>query len=326
MRMLAVLQRQLAFNIACIARQEPVVSARSGRRSLLIEEANVILTHNLGESLELKQAHNAEALWRYVYAGKPKPFFHPVHTPAGFCITLFEPHDHFWHRGLWFTIKFINGENFWEEGEPFGTQRLPVAPSVTPISDGVIQIAHDSVWERPDGAGIVFNERRIITHRQLEGDAYALDWSISLTAQADLVLERTPFTTWGGYGGLTLRGNRNWQQTRLLFSDGSTSDRPIGHPALWADLAGTFDGGNKVTGGIAMFDHPENLRHPQPWYGATGAGHYFNAAFLFHEPLSVAKGQTLNLKYRVLIHDGMWDHDRLQVAYEAYVVNDDTSV
>ena len=49
--------------------------------------------------------------------GKPKPFFHPLSTPAGHCLSIFEPHDHPWHRGLWFTIKLINGENFSPEQE-----------------------------------------------------------------------------------------------------------------------------------------------------------------------------------------------------------------
>src|SRR5437773_4262742 len=95
------------------------------------------LLHDLRASLEL-QSTAALPLWRYVYGGKPKPFFHPLHTPAGHCLTLFEPHDHFWHRGLWFTIKFINGENFWEENDAFGTQRTLLPPAVMHAPDGSI--------------------------------------------------------------------------------------------------------------------------------------------------------------------------------------------
>lgn len=278
----------------------------------------MILRHDLGRSLELHIEGQEAPLWRYTYGRKPKPFFHPLHTPAGFCVSLFEPHDHVWHRGLWFTIKFLNGENFWEENGDFGTQRSPLPPTVTHETGGVIAWTHDQLWERPHGAGSVFGETRRITYRPLTQDAYALDWDITLVAQTDLLLDRTPYTTWGGYGGLTLRGNRNWQKTRLLFSDGTTSDRPLGIPALWADLSGTFDGGRDQEGGVALFDHPGNPRHPSPWYGGTGTGHYINAAFLFHEPMRLAAGETLRLRYRVLVHDFLWETGRLQAAYDAF--------
>jgi hypothetical protein len=279
----------------------------------------MLLKHDIGSFLEL--AHPAQELprWRYVYGGKPKPFFHPLCTPAGHCLTLFEPHDHVWHRGLWYTIKFINGENFWEENEPFGTQQTLLPPSVTHGEGGSVTVAHEQRWERPNGAGAVFAERRRFLYAPEGDDAYHLDFETELTAQADLLLDRTPFTTWGGYGGLVFRGNRNWQQTRLLFSDGSTSDRPTGIPADWADLSGKLDGGLKISGGVALFDHPENPRHPSPWYGATGAGHYINAAFLFHETMNVAAGQTLRFRYRVLVHDNVWEKDRLHEAYTTYL-------
>jgi hypothetical protein len=291
----------------------------------------MILKHELGKSVELAEPGRELPRWRYVYSGKPKPYFHPICTPAGHCLTLFEPHDHVWHRGLWYTIKFINGENFWEEHEPYGTQQtqsLSVVTEDPPVRASAtvrrspplrVRVAGRAVWVRPGGAGQVFREERRFNYEPLDDDCYALDFSTVLTAQADLLLDRTPFTTWGGYGGLTFRGSRNWQQTRLLFSDGSTSDRPTPVIANWCDLSGKLDGGPNQTGGIALFDHPNNPRHPTPWYGATGPGHYMNAAFLFNEPMNVAEGETLLFQYRALVHDGIWEVERLQSAYEDYL-------
>src|SRR5687768_15691653 len=58
----------------------------------------------------------------YRWGGLPKPCIHPLVTPAGHRLTGFEMSDHVWHRGLWFTIKFVNGTNFWEEQAAFGVQ------------------------------------------------------------------------------------------------------------------------------------------------------------------------------------------------------------
>ena len=284
------------------------------------------LEHVIGRSIALVDPAIVETfdktsllpLWKYVYAGKPKPYFHPLCTPSGHCLTLFEPHDHLWHRGLWYTIKFINEENFWEERPPFGTQQTVAPPAVTHGPGARITLRSELDWVRPDGASSVFHEKRRIAYEPLDAEAYAIDFQTTLRAQADLFLDRTPFTTWGGYGGLIFRGTRNWQQTRLLFPDGSTSDRPTGIPATWCDLSGKLDGGPELTGGVAIFDHPDNPRHPTPWYGATGPGHYFNAAFLFHEPMRVAEGEALTFRYRVLVHDGIWDVPRLEAAYAVY--------
>jgi hypothetical protein len=279
----------------------------------------MILTHDIGTSIALWPHGDAPARWCYVYSGKPKPYFHPLCTPAGQELSLFEPHDHLWHRGLWFTIKFINGENFWEEGDSHGTQRTLRPPAVIHHDNRAIEVVSDQDWLRPgQAAEAVLRERRRFVYRAIEEDAYALDFETHLTATRDLLLDRTPFTTWGGYGGLTFRGSRNWQETRLLFADGSTSDRPKGYPSAWCDLSGKIDGGRGLTGGVAMLDDPYNPRHPVPWYGATGAGHYFNAAFLFHEPMRVETGQTLHFRYRVLVHDGIWDAARLAREYDRY--------
>ena len=279
----------------------------------------MILTHDIGRSIELVDPALGLARWRYVYAGRPKPYVHPLRTPAGHCLTNFEPHDHLWHRGLWYTFKFINGENFWEEHEPYGTQRTRSFSLLVHDPGGRLAFHTALDWLRPGGEEAVFHEERELAHEALGAEAYALDFATTLTAAADLTLDRTPFTTWGGYGGLILRGNRNWVETHLLFPDGSTNDRPAGVPALWCDLSGKLDGGPDQTGGVAIFDHPDNPRHPTPWYGATGSGHYVNAAVLFHEPLRVAVGETLRFRYRVLVHDGIWDVPRLQAAYEAYI-------
>jgi hypothetical protein len=294
---------------------------------------DMILSHDLNKSLELRNPHREQPLWRYVYGGKPKPFFHPLCTPAGYVLSIFEPHDHLWHRGLWFTIKFVNEDNFWEEksDEPWGTQKTLLPPDARHGDDGRITVTSKQDWYRPNitgasagtsanlaSAGIVFHEDREFVYRPLSDRAYTIDFSTTLLPTMDLKLDRTPYTTWGGYGGLTFRGNRNWQETRLLFSDGTTSDRPLGYRASWCDLSGKFDGGPHATGGIAIFDHPKNPRHPTPWYGGTGPGHYFNAAFLFHEPMLIEAGQPLKFAYRVLVHDGMMDRAELQKEYEAY--------
>jgi len=270
--------------------------------------------------------------WTYVWDARRRPFVHPVATPAGHVLTVDAPDDHPWHHALWFTIKFVNGENFWEEYDAYGVLRHPTEPTTS--TDGRA-ITGDLEWIRPDRQTVVLRERRSLTHVPIDDDAYAIDLDTTLTPEVDVVLDRTPFTTWGGYGGLTFRGRADLRRTRLLASDGTEHERVLGDRGAWLDLSGTVDG---ALAGIAMLDHPDNPNHPVPWYASTRADTYgaspgggadgddeaddwsnfVNAAFLWDGPISLAANDTLTFDYRVIVHDGIWDRAQVQEQYDAW--------
>lgn len=254
--------------------------------------------------------------WTYRHGARRRPFLHPVRTPGGHTVTRDAPDDHPWHHGLWFTVKFVNGENFWEEYDTYGVLRHRGAPTVERPGDGRVVLSGTVDWIRPDRETVAVVEERTLTHVPLGSDAYAIDLDTTLVPDVDTTFDRTPFTTWGGYGGLALRGPGDWEGTRLMLADGSEHDRALGVPSAWCDL------GNAVAG-VAMFDHPDNPRFPCPWYGSTRAATYgdegwsnvLNAAFLFHEPLVIGAGDALRLRHRVVVHDGAWDAGRVADAH-----------
>jgi hypothetical protein len=238
-----------------------------------------------------------------------------VRTKAGHVLTRATPADHPWHRGLWFTIKFVDEDNFWEEMEPYGT--------IVPRNPGSLD--DDLDWIRPDGS-VAITEHRTMTPVDLDEQAWALDWRFELTPTADVTLDRTPFTTWGGYGGLALRGSPEWHDTRILREGGEAKQRVAGRTGRWLDVSGRVGpgGDDDPEAGIALLDHPSNPRHPSPWYGSTFNpiygdepwSNFVNAAFLFHEPMPLEQGETLTMQYRVVVHDGTWDADRTEAAWQ----------
>ncbi len=52
-------------------------------------------------------------------------------------LTRDAPDDHPWHHGLWFTIKFVDEDNFWEEMAPYGVLRHDGPPEVEVRRRGV---------------------------------------------------------------------------------------------------------------------------------------------------------------------------------------------
>jgi hypothetical protein len=263
--------------------------------------------------------------WTYRWGARRRPFVHPVRTPAGTELTRDAPDDHPWHHALWFTIKFVNDENYWEEYDAYGVLRHDGEPAVVEREGGRIEVAGELRWIRPDRQTVAVVEQRRLTHVPLGDDAYAIDFETTLVPTTDVVLDRTPFTTWGGYGGLALRGRGDWRDTRLLLADGRQLDRVLGEPSEWCDLSGPV-GDDRAPAGMAFLDAPTNPRHPVPWYASTRAATYgdegwsnfMNAAFLFHEALPVAAGDGLSFRYRVIVHDGVWSADRVASAYADY--------
>ena len=75
-------------------------------------------------SLEL--SHGDKTVWRLIYdKTQNKSYFHPLATVDGTVLTALRPADHVWHYGVWFSWKFIDGLNYWEE-DPDGGVLLSV--------------------------------------------------------------------------------------------------------------------------------------------------------------------------------------------------------
>lgn len=262
----------------------------------------------------------------YEWGARKRPFVHPLRTPAGHVLTRNAPEDHPWHHGLWFTIKFVNEENFWEEYDAYGVLRHDGEPELVEDGDGV-GVVGDLSWIRPDRETVALREHRTWTYRPLGDDAYALDLETTLTAPTDVVYDRTPFTTWGGYGGLAFRGAGDWHDTRLLLNDGKERERTLGERSAWCALDGITGDDSPV--GVAFLDDPTNPRHPVPWYASTRAATYgdagwsnfLNAAFLWDEPLAVAADEPLSFAYRVIVHDGIWDREQVAAAHADFTAS-----
>lgn len=273
----------------------------------------------------------------------PRPFVHPLTTPAGAILSVEAPADHPWHHALWFTIKYVNDENFWEEFGEFGLLRT------TSVAEDAGTTTATLEWVAPDGESVRLRETRTLRATGIDTDSYAIDWTEELTVPVETVLDRTPFTTWGGYGGLTLRGAPTWTDTVLRLDEGADRDRTLGERSRWLAIDGKVapepersegeprrsvpprtgssrpSGVAEMAAGVVILDHPDNVRAPSPWYGSTradtygeGWANFVNAAFLWDEPLPLAAGETLALRYRVLVHDGVWDRDRIEAEAERW--------
>jgi hypothetical protein len=256
-------------------------------------------------------------------------YFHPLSTADGRTLTWDKPPDHVWHHGLWFSWKYINEVNYWEidaaTGRPAGRTSWSNV-RVETRDDMTARIALDLAY-RPAGqdVAVLTEERTIEVHPPDAQGAWAMDWISAFRAAREVVLDRTPLPgepggrVWGGYAGLSLRLAEGLTERRVASSDGPITEMPDDRHRgrhLAVDYSGLLEG---RPAGIAILDHPGNPRSPTPWYVIRSTEmSFFSPAVLCDEPLTLHAGEALTLSYRVIVHDGRWDADRLRAEHAEY--------
>jgi len=263
---------------------------------------------------------NGELFTRYVYEGAPKPYCYPIIGPTGKAVTRAFPmemvegesRDHPHQRSLWFTFGNVNGIDFWSEGPEAGRivqRRLVLSPS--PAASAAIITEND--WLAPEGTRVCRDIRHLrFSH---DADGRVLDFIITIRASDGPV---TFGDTKEGMFGIrvadSIRVDRG--QGHIVNARGDRDGQAWGKAAEWCDYYGPIEG--EVVG-IAVFDHPANLRHPTYWhvrdYGLFAANPFGLSHFVGqgHDgTFTLAAGQGLVFRYRVYLHRG--DSERAQVA------------
>lgn len=259
---------------------------------------------------------NGKTLWSYNHdPAEGKPYIHPLASTDGTVFTDLRPEDHPWHRGVWFSWKYINGVNYWEEDRTTGksageTRIVNVDRMVTDSKD--VHLNLDLEYAPAGTDDLVLKEKRslVITAPDQKG-IYQINWSSTFQAlEDDVVLDRTPIPdepngkAWGGYAGWSVRLNKEMLQGNFVNSAGTTN--AFRDPADW----NVFQADQ---GGALLFKtHPENINHPPKWYIAKGMP-FFSPAVLYDAPYTIKAGDSLTLKYTIMVAPGKWMDQKKKV-------------
>ena len=276
--------------------------------------------------------NNGRVVWQFNFDKKqPRPYFHPVCLTDGAELTWHRPPDHPWHYGLWFSWKYINGLNYWEEDRKTGlsegrTEIKNVNVKVTTNSDHSAAITMQLSYHPPGKPEVLAESCHIRIGKPDEDGRYRIDWSSRFTAGAvDVLLDRTPIPgekdgqSWGGYAGLSVRVSKNVTGWYLADSEGRKDLQAHGKKARWMNFGGLAAQGKEFS--IALFDHPDNLRHPSPGFVIMDPKvpfGYFSPALLFNKPYTLPAGESFSLKYRVLIHPGRAEKSLLEAEWKSF--------
>jgi hypothetical protein len=255
-----------------------------------------------------------------------KPFLYPIRTVSGLIISRGWPveprpgeqEDHPWHRGIWWGHGDINGEDFWREKPDSSTSRLVVDGKPTTAGQSLdVNLAMMTSKSKRIGS---------VTHQytfRRDRSNLLIDVTITVSADRDQAL-RLGDTEDGGFAFRLADEFRQDRGARMINSEGQMGTEQMwGKPARWTDYSATVKG---RAAGVAIFDHPENLRHPTRWHAR---GYSLNSANPFalgdftgdktnDGSYTLPAGRQLRLRYRIVVHEGEQSRDDLERYFKSF--------
>jgi len=254
---------------------------------------------------------------QYRFAGVPcKPYVAVFRTPAGVNVLRDAPSDHLHHHSLMFAIA-VDGINFWEEHKDPGRQAHRTIQNVSDKSTQTAAFVEQIDWVYPKtDKTLLVESRRIETYPQSESGASLLTWESRFTPPADA---SSATLSGSNYFGLGMR----FLQSMDIGGTFQNADAGTGvegtheKRADWCAYTAKADD-HLVT--VAMFDHPQNPRHPATWFTMDNHFAYLsNTLNLSKEPLTIKANETLTLRYGVALWDGRMDAEQINDLYRKWI-------
>ena len=262
-------------------------------------------------------------LLRYGYRNVPyKPCVQQLFTPEGVNVLRDSPVDHKHHHALMYAVT-VDGLNFWEEYKRPGRQKHKSFCDVTVGKTGSVPCGAFSEkldWIDPETNRLLLNESRTISAcRVSDPEATLLSWQSEFSVPAG---KDSATLSGSHYFGLGIRFVESMDTGgKFCNSSGEAGEVVRGDEQLtrakWCAITAQA-GGKPVT--VAMFCHPGNLRHPTHWFTMAKPFAYLSATMNLHrEPLEIASGKPLVLRYAVTAWDGQVENDRIDRLYRRWV-------
>lgn len=247
------------------------------------------------------------------------PYLYPITSPSGANICRHWPvetdapteeRDHPHHRGLRLAHGRVNGNDFWTD---FPTNQAVIKFNSFSGQEAGATNANftaDLTWHAY-GEDILHETRSHNVSRP-DPETLRIDVTSNLSAlDNDVTMGDTKEGTFAIRVDRSLRVEGSEAKATLINSKGLKNGKVWGKTADWAAFVGPDELGEPVV--VAIIEHPDSFRHPTYWhareYGLLAANpfglHEFESSDNFHlGDHVIEKGETLTLKYSVIIHHG----------------------
>jgi len=284
----------------------------------------------------VKATINGKPFTEYLLLSKTKPILWPIIGPTGQAMTRSWPlgeaptekRDHPHHRSFWFTHGDVNGVDFWmEEATPTKKPGTTVHQSFELVRSGTAtepaRLVTKNLWQDPNGKTVCSDTRELT----FGGDDAARWIDFKITLHADHGPVTFGDTKEGSFGVRVAETAKVEAKLggKIVTSEGKTDDAAWGTRAAWVDYHGPV-GEKKERLGVAILNHPESFRHPTHWHVRTYglfAANPFGLHDFEKQPAGsgkhiLAAGESLVLRYRVILHQGDEKEGKIAERYAAF--------
>ncbi|MGM0531020.1 MAG: PmoA family protein [Bacteroidota bacterium] len=245
------------------------------------------------------------------------PYFAQLNGPlSGLSLTSESglPYPH--HRGLWLGAEPLDGGDYWGPTPLSIGQILSTDLKLLDSGKDSVQFTDYCKWSR-DEAESPFEDRRTLHVQVPNKHIRLLDCEFEITALKDISISHAK------HAFFAIRSAPDIAPTyggTLMNSEGDIGAKgTYGKPARWCTYFGPRFLHPDITEGIAIMDHPDNFGGICPWF-TRDYGHLSPQPFNFlKEPFRISKGETLVLKYRIVLYAGTPKEANLDALYEQWI-------
>ena len=251
----------------------------------------------------------------YIFSEDEKyPFFYPVNGPvSGGSVTSMRNAVYPHHSSLFFGCDLVNGGNYWQEGLERG-RIISVNALIEKQGGDSVVITDECIWSRP-GAISPVKDTRTFTITAPSATMTQIDVEITMEMLIDVVIKKTNHSLFSARmaADLSVKNGGTMINAEGLLGEPGT----FGKGSPWIDFYGKR--GNAIEG-LAIMQHPKNPWYPSPWFTR-------DYGFMSPTPMywpqngtdtQMKKGETLLLRYRVLVHGGTNTEADIAGQFEKY--------
>lgn len=268
----------------------------------------------------------------YQIKNGPKPYLWPVIGPTGHPVTRAFPmkrgikgevYDHPHHRSFWFTHGRVNGENFWLEA-PTAGKTIHTAFRQQRSGPVFAEFTSEVDWIGRKGDKVCADVRRFRFYATKRCRLFDNEIRV-LAGDREVVFGDDKEGTFGFRvaGTMSVKQGPGRPKGTLINAEGLKDVAVWGKRSKWCDYFGPVEG--QVVG-IAIFDHPTNLRHPTYWhardYGLFCANPFGLSFFVDKKQdgtFKIAPKAEWRQLYRLYLHHGSAAEAKVDDHYVAWV-------
>jgi hypothetical protein len=251
----------------------------------------------------------------YHFASNEKyPYFYPVNGPSGASVTSMRNGTYPHHSSLFFGCDMVNGGNYWQEGLDRG-QIVSLRADIENLGEDKVVIHNECIWTRPNATAPIKDIRKIIISA-VEPGIYQIDFDVEMEMLEDVTIKKTNHSLFSARMDPDLAVTAGGT---MINAEGDTGEKEtFGKTSPWMDFYGKRGGGME---GLAIMQHPSNAWYPSPWFTR-------DYGFISPTPMYwpeddekgtvLQKGESVKLRYRVLVHQGDHKDAGIQGKFEAY--------